>query len=389
MKTRAFLSHKREDGDDVAQLRKMLGIYGTGGWKDTEDLRLGDETEDGIRRAITEQTGGFIWWGTPAVLTSNIINELEIPVALERKRSEPLYPVVPLFVGLKPGVVPDRSSITSALAECGEAFLSCNGLEIAGGESVLDFSRRVSKRYLRDVLKSIADVTPSLDGVSVAIRIQSEPDGNHDLTFDWRSIFDLRRRCFVGNGRGLVNGALANARDALQTIAHAPRVELDLDLPIPIAFLLGFEWRITSRLRLSVRQRTGITVSVVDGDGGAEEIPRPVRESRLGRGPAILVVSCRGGLGDLPQRYAASIDAQELILLHVPGELSKEGIRSLARSCASELRDLSNRGVEKHLLMLGPASLAVFAGAASNASGPVTVPFWDGSNYVNPITVGE
>lgn len=389
MKTRAFLSHKREDGDDVAQLRKMLGIYGTGGWKDTEDLSLGDVTEEGIRRAINEQTGGFIWWGTPAILESDTVNNLEIPAALNRKRSELFYPLVPLFVGLSPGTASDRASITAAVGEYGEAFLSCNGLLKAGSESTPDFNRRVSDRYLHDALKSIAKDKGVLDDITVAFRIQSTPDSNHDLTFDWRSIFDIEKRVFLSEGRGLVGSALANARDALQATTHSPRVELDLDLPLPIAFLLGFEWRITSRLRLSVRQRTGTTVSVVEGDGRVEDPPGPVREVLSGRGPAVLVISCRGGLGGLPGDYAAGIDASEIIVFHVPGELSEAKMRGLARSCASELRGLNNRGIEKHLLMLGPTSLAVFAGAASNACGPVVIPFWDGQRYCNPLVVGS
>jgi hypothetical protein len=389
VKTRPFLSHKREDAPDVATLREILGIYGTGGWKDTEDLRLGDLTEGGIRRAIMEQTGGFIWWGTPAILTSSIVNRLEIPAALERKRSEPLYPVVPLFVGLNPGAASDRSSIAAALADQGEAFLSCNGLEKSGDESILDFNRRVSQRYLRDVLKSVAEGTPLLEVVSIAFRIQSGPDGNHDLTFDWRNIFDLRTRYFVGEGRDLVDSALATARDALQTIMQTPHVELDMDLPLPLAFLVGYEWRITSRMRLSVRQRTRITYSVIESDGVVVQAPIPTRESLRGTGPAVIAVSCGRDIGDQPQRYAAEVNARELISLHVPGELSPGQIRGLSRACASELGNLNNRSVEKHLLMLGPAALAMFAGAASNACGSVVVPFWDGRRYCNSLVVGD
>ena len=40
------------------------------------------------------------------------------------------------------------------------------------------------------------------------------------------------------------------------------------------------------------------------------------------------------------------------------------------------------------MLLKGPVALATMLGAASNASGPVEVPFWDVSRYVCPITVG-
>ena len=63
-------------------------------------------------------------------------------------------------------------------------------------------------------------------------------------------------------------------------------------------------------------------------------------------------------------------------------------LRTAARKAAVLLRDLNDRGLVKHLLMKGPVALATMLGAASNASGPVKVPFLDGSRYVSPMTVG-
>lgn len=117
--------------------------------------------------------------------------------------------------------------------------------------------------------------------------------------------------------------------------------------------------------------------------------PEPARKSLAAPGPAVLAVSCRDGLGDAAARYAAEVGARELITLHVPGLLAAPDLRGLARACARELCDLNNRGLDKHLLLLGPAALAVLAGAAANASGPVTIPFWNGSRYVEPLVVGD
>src|SRR5918996_517492 len=102
MRIRAFLSHKREDQADVAALREELKVYGAGGYKDIEDLKLGVSTRDELRRAIYELTGGFIWWGTHRALTSTWINELEIPNALTRAVVKPPYPIVPLLVNVSP-----------------------------------------------------------------------------------------------------------------------------------------------------------------------------------------------------------------------------------------------------------------------------------------------
>jgi hypothetical protein len=107
--------------------------------------------------------------------------------------------------------------------------------------------------------------------------------------------------------------------------------------------------------------------------------PDPVRNSLAVGGPVVLAVSCRDGFGQAAHRYAADVDAQELITLHVPGVLPVAALRGLARACARELQLLNGRGVDKHLLLLGPSGLAVLAGAAANASGPVVIPSWNGS----------
>jgi hypothetical protein len=49
---------------------------------------------------------------------------------------------------------------------------------------------------------------------------------------------------------------------------------------------------------------------------------------------------------------------------------------------------VNNRGVEKHLLTLGPSALAVLAGAAANASGPAKIPFRNGRVYLDPLVAG-
>ena len=385
-----FLSHKRENATAVGRLCDTLKAYGAGGWKDTEDLRVGDRTRQRIRRAIFTETGGMLWWGTRPALTSWFVNNIEIPTAFERKDAEPLYPIVPLFIDLDPGNDADRAAVRAALGRRGDDLLDCNGLVRRDREPAEQFRRRVARRYVRDAVKaSAAQHGDDAATVTVAIRILSEPAGEHELTFDWRALIDPTARSLALGARELIGDALATAREALQAAFPWPALLLDLDLPLPLAFLTGYQWRTTSRLRLAVRQRTGVSYSTIDGDGPVTNPPEPERRSLAAPGPAVLAVSCREGLGDAAARYAAEVGACELITLHVPGLLAAPDLRGLARACARELRDLSSRGLDKHLLLLGPAALAVLAGAAANASGPVTIPFWNGSRYVEPLVVGD
>jgi hypothetical protein len=389
MTIKPFLSHKRENATPVSELHDTLKIFGAGGWKDTDDLEVGQRTREGIRRAIIHETGGFIWWGTRLALDSEFMNTEEIPAALMRKDAEPLYPIVPLFIDLDPGKAVDLEAIRTALGQPAEAFLACNGLIHQRRERAPTFRRRVADRYVRDAVKALARRRDGVgDPVAVAFRALSEPSGEHDLVFDWRALLEPETRTLKPMASELIIDALRTGRSALQAAFESPSVLLDLDLPLPLAFLVGLEWRVTTRLRLAVRQRTGVSFAEIASDGAVVDYPQPARSPLAAEGPAVLAVSCGDGFGDLARDYATAIGACELVALHMPGLLDPPKLRALARSCARELRSLSARGVEKHLLLLGPVSLGLFAGAAANASGPVTLPFWNGRDYSSRVAVG-
>jgi len=382
MRIRAFLSHKREDQSDVAALREELKVYGAGGYKDIEDLRLGVNTGDELERAIHELTGGFIWWGTQKALGSKWINELEIPTAVARATTTPSYPIVPLFIDLSPGA--DATAIRAAVGSHTDDFLAHNGVVYDGVEDPKAFRRRVARRYVRDAITGLGAGT-----LTIAFRALSEPDGDHDLTFDWRELLDPRRRVLVPGALDAMIDALANTREIAQARTNSPELRVEPDLPLPLAYLVGYEWRITTRLRLAVNQRTGSTFRWISADGPTAPIGAPIAEELVSNDDVTVVVaSCGTGTPGAARRYADSVGARRLVTLHVDGLLDDGQIRALARATADELRAANDRGEHKHLLIVGPATLAMLIGAAANACGAVTVPFWDGTTYVSPVTVG-
>jgi hypothetical protein len=114
-----------------------------------------------------------------------------------------------------------------------------------------------------------------------------------------------------------------------------------------------------------------------------------------GDGPAVVALSVGKRLDGAAQRYAAAHGARETRCLHVSlGDLpnrmlSTDDIRSLATWAVEQLAALNDRGVEKHLLLLGPASLAVRIGAAANGTGRTWLPFWDGADgYTSGLAIG-
>jgi hypothetical protein len=155
-------------------------------------------------------------------------------------------------VDLDPGSEADRDAIRTGVGELGEAILACNGLSRHPREGADAFRRRIAHRYVRDSLKAVAfrdDDTP----ITVEMRALSEPTGHHHLSFDWRRLFDGNARRLRPRAREMIADALAQARDGLQAAFRSPRVLLDLDLPLPLAFLVGYEWRTTTRILWQTR----------------------------------------------------------------------------------------------------------------------------------------
>ena len=214
-------------------------------------------------------------------------------------------------------------------------------------------------------------------------------DGSHDLTVDWRTIFDCDLREFVGAGRDRVAEVLNDIREALQERSSRPRVQVELYLPLPLALLVGYEWRYTSGIRLEVVQQKGTKTLVIKAGAPTTWTPEPptVRAWRR-RGPTVVAVGVGQPLDDAALRYARTIGAGELRIYNVPGLVGREELLGLTPAVVSDLRRLNDRGVDKHLILRGPQGMALLIGAAMNATGPTTVPFWNGSGYSTQLVVG-
>jgi hypothetical protein len=383
MKIRPFLSHKRQDKVAVVALKRQLCIYGAGGWRDLDDLLPGEATTPGFKKAINETTGGFIWYGTRRAAGSSYINRVELPLAAARKRRQSTYPLVPVFLNVSPGeamaiVRPELSE------EDYETFHECNG-EVRGRRANTDFHPYVASRYVRAAVAGLDQ-----DSFTVAATAMTEPDGSHDLTLDWREAVAEQTRVLIPAAEARLRAALVNLREGLQPKAAFPAVTLDLNLPLPLAMLLGYEWRVTTRLRLSVRQRTQSGIINVTGSGPIATGWPDWSERSFGRGGPTLfaIATTTTRLDQALDSYTHEHQAGRTLTLHVPGQLDAAGVRGLARHVGEKIRTVGTDGYPRHLLLAGPVSLATFIGAASNANGPVIVPLWDGSRYTSSVTIG-
>lgn len=381
MRYKPFLSHKRAKKEIISLLKEQLCIRGAGGWKDTDELQLGGDFSGDIVNAIDECTGGFIWWGTRDTLDSEVICEVELPTALDRAKRDPSYPVIPVFVELKPT---DYDDIAQAIGPAyAKQLIAGNGIVPLSRQSLRDLADDTARRYVKQLVRTLP-----AGPVTMAVTAFRAPAEEHDLTLDWRSLFDAHERVLQAGAQETIIEALGDIREALQSRARSPKVTVELNVPIALALLIGHEFRWTTQLR--------VTLVTVNPDGemlvidpappGDCSWPQPQVADRPGSGPVVLAVSVGAELGAAADRWADENDACRIETLHVgrspnADPLDADEVKSLAATIARRLNELHAAGVPKHLLLRGPAALGAAVGLAANGSGPTYVPFYDGHSY--------
>ncbi|MGH2716189.1 MAG: SAVED domain-containing protein, partial [Thermoleophilaceae bacterium] len=246
-------------------------------------------------------------------------------------------------------------------------------------------------RYVQELIRAHDG-----DALQVAITGGREPVGTHDLSLDWRRLLDEEGRAIDATVIPTLVETLADIREAAQAKSEMPHIVVEPHLRLPLAALVGWEWNRVRPVRLSVVQpspRGALTIDDVTVDPSTW--PPPQRWELDGDGPWVLALSVGKDLGDGVRRYAEAQDAAGVLHLHVATDgypdhaLPAEDIASLAQWVVERLAELNADGVDKHLLLLGPASLAVRIGASANGTGKTFVPFWDGAaGYRSGVVIG-
>jgi hypothetical protein len=385
-----FLSHKRERAGSVAYLKEQLCVRGAGGWKDTDNIPKGAPFRAELAKAIENDTGGFIWWATKDTLESRDICELELPTALDRTRTDPSYPVIPVFVELSPNR--DRDAVEAAIgSEYADQLLSANGVMRAPRQPLRELAREAARQYAKQLVKSVP--AGPVEGTITAFRAPTEA---HDLTLDWRTMFDADSRTLATGAIETFVEALGDIREALQSRGRTPDVSVELNLPLPLAMLVGYEWRTTTQLQLMVKTvNPDGSVLVIEPTTAAKPCESLVpRSAELpGTGPFVLALSVGADLGATVDRYAAEHTSRGFEHIHVSLDadelLDADAVRSLALHVVARMNQLQAEGTPKHLLLRTPAAVATAIGRAANATGPTWVPFYDGhDDYVGGLWIG-
>jgi hypothetical protein len=290
------------------------------------------------------------------------------------------YPVVPLFVDLSPEADPE--AIQRAFGRRrGKALCDCNGLVRRSGERIAEFAALAARRYVKDLIREHQG-----EDLRIAITGGRELTGGYDLALDWRGMLDDGGRLRDSAGLPLLVETLSDIRFAAQSRAGVPQITVEPHLRLPLGVLVGWEWNRVWPSRSDFGHRL---------DGGWRPSPQDPRPSgasgaflRRGRTSRRCIV-CR----QEPRRHDLALRGRHqrpgATHLHLDGSLDAAGICDIANWTIEQLASLNSRAISKHLLLLGPVSLAVRIGASANGTGRTTIPFWDsGTDYGPSVLIG-
>lgn len=390
---RPFLSHRRTNAGRVIELRDELRLRGAGGWRDLDDLLVGTPSSPQFVDVIQRQTAGFIWYATPQILESDVVNTIELPTALDRLRTDSRYRLHPAFASIGPSAVrraldsligdPTRAHRHKLSDENVETLLDQNG-DVRGGNSYATFHTDVAKRYLGSALPALG-----LTDYTVAFASLLEPNGAADLTFDWRGLIDPDTRLLADGAQAQITDALRGALDVILQTTRRPVITITGELPLPLATLVGYHWRVTTGATLNIEQRfaaLGQHRSVIHGGGPVTTVDIPWTETAPGDGPdAVVGFSIGHDRTAHMEGYARQANAARFSVIHIGRfDLDAREIRGVARHVAAKLVAESSRPL--HLLVAAPFSIAVLIGTGMNGLTAV-MPAWTPAGYTPPIQI--
>jgi hypothetical protein len=379
-----FLSHARPNGPAVSALKKKLAIVGITGWQDVDDLPIGVQSSAQFERAIASLPG-FIFYATALASESETIRTIELPAAIDRKKKDPDFALVPVFAELGPKQT--RIALDGIGNDRLDRLMDCNGPVRDAEQSLEKFHREVAHRYLDAILR-----TKRSQPVRVRISSFAPPGSEYDLQLDWRKL--------VGKSTGMpkprklekIVEALRVVRQALIRSECTMPIELEANLPLPLATQVGVVWNRQSTLSLELVQRHGADTTTISSrhQGPTPALPWSTDLKTVNTDAGIVVAASVGFDVDRKTgQYAAAQGITTVCSTHIEGSLEPDQIAGIAAAIANKLHEAKGLSDNVHLVLRGPVSLAVLIGTTATAAVPFSMPRWDTetSAYGKPITL--
>lgn len=253
---RVFLSYRRSRVHEVGPLSAELNARGVPTWRDVESLR-GEPTENAIREVLSSpETSGAILWLTPDVIESAIVREVEVPLAVaRRKRNDGFWLIIVLSGGLTYGRVTDV--LGGALGTTDLSTWNVN--KISESDATAEAISTLSAQALWERVAAVTAASSSTDAprLTVGVDAKGTPAADRttrDLHANWTGQF--------ASGPPTPDAWDTMARAAKDigkvTKAHLSDnglVTLDGTPSLPAATLLGAQFSTRDGVRMTWLQR--------------------------------------------------------------------------------------------------------------------------------------
>ena len=228
---RVFVSYRRKRLSEIERLVRAIRERGVPTWRDIDDL-ASEPTEEAIRATLSDpNTSGAVIWITPDVDESHIIKNVEVPLAVARRRKGDEFWIEIVLAG--GATYADVSAIFG---------------EVLGGEDLSTWNlRRIHKSWARQsdvalvadaVLESrVKAVERDPLNVVVHARGTAEASAAAALSIDWNPYF--ARGAPTARGWAAMARAATSVSSAIKRLAAQVRVEYSGTPSLPAAMLLG------------------------------------------------------------------------------------------------------------------------------------------------------
>lgn len=251
---RVFVSYRRSRSREVGLLSAELNARGVPTWRDVESLR-GEPTENAIRESLASpDTSGAILWLTPDVIDSAIVREVEVPLAIaRRKRNDGFWTIIVLAGGLTYERV--REVIGGAL---GTTDLSTWNVKKSSHRNVTTAAiTDYAAQALEERIHAISTSTDQSSTLTITTDVKGTPAAdrtNRDLHINWTDyFFDTVPTAKAWNIMARAAQDIGRASKA-----HLPgngHVILDGTPSLPAATLLGAQFSARDGVPMTWRQR--------------------------------------------------------------------------------------------------------------------------------------
>jgi CBASS immunity sensor of nucleotide second messenger signals/TIR domain-containing protein len=367
-----FLSYRRRDAGEVKRLEQALRLRGVRTWRDVNDVHLGGATEEEILRAIDRETDGFVLYATPELYApdASFIWAKELPAADRRWRTDG-YPVAVLYRDTSPADLSRRCAelgITDFGAEADGAWVPLREDDDASEAGV----RHAHAAAARDLLRTGLHRRAPRDGCGVVLRSFPMPDLPPALVdIDWAAAID-------GEAPPDWSSELFPAlRDLCAELERARALKLDMypHARLSACLAFGIVFPLASRFQIRLMGRGGEWPQAPGPPPLTPELER-IRSRDAAR--AVIALGFSRDLHEATAALSSTLQAGHVLEVHPSHLLLEKQVRPITEQIGTNLRRLASEGVRDfHLLLAGPAPLAVAVGRQLHALGDLSYYYAD------------